>query len=333
MGNIFKSIGSALGSVGKSMASPLVGAVGSIVGSSMNNKANLKAVREQNAAQMELAKYKYEKDLEMWNRQNEYNSPAAQMARFAQAGLNPNFMYGGGNSGNASSMPQYDTPTISAYTQQDYGIGAAAMGSVDLYNRALSLEYENRLKESSIAKFNADAAGQLVKNAGYIIDNSRKATELGILDKYGAEQAKAAWQQTIANVKHLNADTMLTYHKSATEKAREDLVIRQADHELDKMSLTRLQKAKVLADISYIQEHIQVLIRQRDLMQYELDTNPSVSQQSQLKSINAAIAIAQGQWESSSGMVTYNKIIDILNKATGVVGSALSGYKTYRSTP
>lgn len=41
--------------------------------------------------------------IKLWNMQNEYNSPKAQMARFAEAGLNPNLIYGQGTPGNASS--------------------------------------------------------------------------------------------------------------------------------------------------------------------------------------------------------------------------------------
>jgi hypothetical protein len=34
-----------------------------------------------------------------WMRQNEYNTPEAQMQRFKQAGLNPNLIYGQSNEG------------------------------------------------------------------------------------------------------------------------------------------------------------------------------------------------------------------------------------------
>lgn len=52
--------------------------------------------------------YKYEKDLQMWNAQNAYNDPSAQMQRLAKAGLSPFLVYGsGGVSGNTtSSAPQ-----------------------------------------------------------------------------------------------------------------------------------------------------------------------------------------------------------------------------------
>lgn len=47
-------------------------------------------------------------NLEFWNMTNEYNTPQAQMKRFQEAGLNPNLIYGQGNSGSAGSIPTPD---------------------------------------------------------------------------------------------------------------------------------------------------------------------------------------------------------------------------------
>ena len=44
-------------------------------------------------------------EIDMWQLNNEYNTPSAQMARLKAAGLNPNLMYQLGNSGNSSSAP------------------------------------------------------------------------------------------------------------------------------------------------------------------------------------------------------------------------------------
>lgn len=57
-----------------------------------------------------MAQYAHAVNLEMWNRQNEYNSPANQLARYQDAGLNPNLMYGNITNGNASQMPQMQKP-------------------------------------------------------------------------------------------------------------------------------------------------------------------------------------------------------------------------------
>lgn len=56
-------------------------------------------------------------NLSMWKMENEYNTPANQMARFKEAGLNPNLIYGQGNAGNAGSVSsvspyQAEAPTI-----------------------------------------------------------------------------------------------------------------------------------------------------------------------------------------------------------------------------
>ena len=53
----------------------------------------------------------------MWDKQQEYNTPANQMQRYRDAGLNPSLMYGQGNPGNASgASPGYTraNPTMSA---------------------------------------------------------------------------------------------------------------------------------------------------------------------------------------------------------------------------
>lgn len=67
-------------------------------------------------------KYAYKKNLEFWNLQNEYNSPTAQRERLAEAGLNPNLIYGGSPSsatGNADSIAPvkpapYQAPNLGA---------------------------------------------------------------------------------------------------------------------------------------------------------------------------------------------------------------------------
>lgn len=60
------------------------------------------------------AELAYQRQVDFWNMQNEYNSPASQMARYKAAGLNPNLIYGQGNPGNATSTPNYNPPSFNA---------------------------------------------------------------------------------------------------------------------------------------------------------------------------------------------------------------------------
>lgn len=94
----------------------IIGAV-SLIGGILNNRSRRKQDERNNAATLaankELAAYSYGKDLEMWNRSNEYNDPRNQMQRLQGAGLNPNLVYGSGAVGNQSgAIPKHPTPQV-----------------------------------------------------------------------------------------------------------------------------------------------------------------------------------------------------------------------------
>lgn len=84
---------------------------GIMVGTNIANNVVQKRMAETNFERnKEMAEYQWNKELEMWNRQNEYNSPKAQMQRYIDAGLNPNLVAGQGSSGNATTIPRYQAP-------------------------------------------------------------------------------------------------------------------------------------------------------------------------------------------------------------------------------
>lgn len=96
------------------IGSALVGGIG-LIGRKKRQKkqyAHENAMANKSiAANQQLAKYGYQQSRYQWQRENEYNTPERQMARFKEAGLNPNLIYGQGNAGNASSMQAYQSPT------------------------------------------------------------------------------------------------------------------------------------------------------------------------------------------------------------------------------
>ena len=71
-----------------------------------------------NSAQRKLSLEMYDRQradaLADWNRQNQYNSPAAQMARFKEAGLSPHLIYGQTNTAPAVRSSSLDTPKLPA---------------------------------------------------------------------------------------------------------------------------------------------------------------------------------------------------------------------------
>ncbi|MDR0738337.1 MAG: hypothetical protein LBF39_04600, partial [Prevotellaceae bacterium] len=76
---------------------PIVAAgisAGSSVLQSFLNYDSQSSANEQNVA---LSREQMAWQEAMWNKQNAYNLPAAQMERYKQAGLNPNLIYGQSN--------------------------------------------------------------------------------------------------------------------------------------------------------------------------------------------------------------------------------------------
>ena len=81
-----------------------LGAVTGMIGNNQTNKTNIRLQREQQQFNAQQAKQANEWNMQQWQRENEYNAPAQQMARLEAAGLNPNLMYGQGNTGTASKL-------------------------------------------------------------------------------------------------------------------------------------------------------------------------------------------------------------------------------------
>lgn len=75
---------------------------------------NITAQQMQNRANVQMSDTAYARDIEMWNRGNEYNNPVNQMKRLKDAGLNPNLVYGNGSVvGNTTTqLPKYNTPRM-----------------------------------------------------------------------------------------------------------------------------------------------------------------------------------------------------------------------------
>ena len=178
-----------------SILGPLVSAVGSIFGGSIAKqgsdaaaKAALQATRETNAANLKLAQYQNDWNLAQWNRQNAYNSPAAQRARYEEAGINPYFALGNINSGQAESLMSTDMARqqsgAEAYNMQAQGsqqFGAAISNAsnqfvgnlyqleqakalqiqntenlLSMTKRVQGLEYDNQAKKMANELYNAN---------------------------------------------------------------------------------------------------------------------------------------------------------------------------------
>lgn len=76
-----------------SALSGLAGITASVYGGLVDSYFNRKAAKQQ-----------YDYQMAMWNANNAYNTPAEQMKRLREAGLNPNLVYGGGSATHTATM-------------------------------------------------------------------------------------------------------------------------------------------------------------------------------------------------------------------------------------
>lgn len=134
-----------------------VGTVGSIVGQHMANKANQKLQQKQ-----------LDWNEEMWHQQNAYNTPAAQMQRYADAGLNPNLVVGNTPGGNAGSPAEGVAPSQVDNVMEGFDpIGnyiALKNASEDIENKRTERELKIDKTEAEINVLRAQAEGKGQEN-------------------------------------------------------------------------------------------------------------------------------------------------------------------------
>ena len=111
-------------------AIPLLAVAGNAIsrgGPKRQFKYNKRMAQFQNELNRENAQWAFDKELELRKYQAEYDSPAAQMQRYKDAGLNPNLIYGNGSSSAGSFNPPNfpSVPGVAAHQ-----IDAASLGNL-----------------------------------------------------------------------------------------------------------------------------------------------------------------------------------------------------------
>ncbi len=229
MGSFLSTLGKIGGAVLGSVGGPLVSGGLSLLGGLLGNKSDRDSVSAANAANLRLAEYQYSKNLEMWNKQNEYNKPINQMARLKEAGLNPNLVYGSGSvAGNTtSSAPEYKAPNIQAYQGNgDFGVGNAV-------NSVMSfMRFQNEQRQTDA---NVKASEAAAKNSeSQALLNFEKAKSEVNLRKYRDQQ------RNLFDAQSLYYDRM-SEDKNYWNSYAYFLYGRQLDNEREKINVLKSQ--------------------------------------------------------------------------------------------
>lgn len=192
--------------------------IGGVVNGIFNNNSNKKVARENRAFA-----------LDMWNRNNEYNTPLAQMQRLKEAGLNPNLMYGQGTTGNSSVPAKAEGRNP---TQYNMGI----MESMQMYQQARLNEQQRQLQKSQTELNHAQAQKVQAETANTQAQtqNTNETMQFNresrpkILQKYDLENQSISLSnenlnkinaKIEADINQIKANTNLTARQTEVAKA------------------------------------------------------------------------------------------------------------------
>lgn len=243
-----------------SIIGSIVSGVGSLLGDLGSSAMNSKAVQDTNKANMEIAKYQaqwqqqenekaYQRSLNMWNLQNEYNSPTQQMARIRAAGLNPNLVYGNGVTGNSSGpTPQYEpakfnAPTMQAYRGWNLGISDAI--SQFLAYRTTKAQVDNMEAQNSLIR--QQTATEATKQANIAASTSRSEFDLNM----AKELRDVSVSSAIADMNQKQASASQGWTKANREVIQYELDKALFDN---KIKLSNQEYLKVLQSVRQLRQ-------------------------------------------------------------------------------
>jgi len=248
LGDLVGSIGSALfgGETGR-----IVSSVGNVIGAQAAANDQNRYISSANDASrrftLDMYNLQRRDALSDWQMQNEYNSPAAQMKRFIDAGLNPNLIYGNLGSSVAANVRPSSPSTGGANFQPKNALAfydiMRQQSQAGLANSTIAL---NSARELLLAQ---QTAGQASKNA-----------LLAERVPYAKELAKVSMDAARKNLEKLSADIMKT--NAGTSMLLSEDVRRDA--------YLSIAKDKSKAQIDEIKKRMDVLEKDAELKRLEI---------------------------------------------------------------
>lgn len=303
--------------------SSLIGGVASLGATAMGNSAAMEQQkREQdfNAKQAELNRQYQTNEreatqayntsereaaqqwnLDMWNKQNEYNDPAAQMQRMVDAGINPNAA-AQGISGNGSTAGQVAASSGASSTPGSGSVATtpsiAGFLGENISNSVNTL-WQNLAMQKDIQ--------------GKQLDNDLKGKELGTYD----ERFRLTKDEIGARIDEINKNV---------EDKDADIKLKQQQFDfLEDMNPVQLNTAKLLytkteSEIGYIDQQIENLKKQYDLTDEQIknvkantdltgEQIKNVQADTEMKEANTDLIGAQGDLtKAQEGLVKAQKL-------------------------
>lgn len=236
----------------------VIGAGAALGGGILDNVFRRKGQKDANKENRRLAKDQRNFSIDMWNRENAYNDPAAQMARLKNAGLNPNLIYGSGAAGaagNAGDVKGYDR--------------AEAKNVNEGFNVFSNLyQFQNLAAQTDNLKAQADVNKQMAVKAAYdtlnvATDIRKKDFDYGVAEELrdtNVQAARANADQALAEARRSAADANVAEY---TQDSR----IVEAQAKVDKLGqeIKNLVSSKQAVDLDVIKRKLENRMKEIEL--------------------------------------------------------------------
>jgi hypothetical protein len=244
-----------------------------------------------------------------WQMQNKYDSPEQQMARFKEAGLNPNLIYGSVSSSQGGTMqtPTMDTPDYKATaeakpspTNIDFqGAAQGVMQAESIRLQQQNAELNAELIKAQTLKVLAEVDTSKMKNtvlAATINEAIKKATltnmniEENIYSlRQGREESKQRIAQSQVQINKILADTKYTIDENKRKELMASLqrgkVTAETELITQKIVNAMLEEAKITAQTAKTEAEKRVLDERVKLLEKQLEWWNADKAQSWLKAL------------------------------------------------
>ena len=275
---------------------------GAVIGAGINagsnvlgNILNWFSGQSANSANRELMREQNQWALQMWQRNNDYNSPQAQMARLRAAGINPALAYSNGMDNTSSAVAETaDAPTMKPFQavpfQMDpnaFAQAEVARAQADLFRtQAAEIRGETPEAIARLEKYRSDMAytSQLIQES---------IAKVGLLD----EQK----QSEVRNRLHIDFEEQMRSAEFERDSAHVAAMIRNLDS----------STAKNKADAAYVNAQIPWIAERAAAELLGINLDNAAKQQNltkgELEIKDLAVKVVKGQLSLEDAVLELNE--------------------------
>lgn len=222
---------------------PVVGNVFNAVSQGIQNKKNREFQAAENQKDRDFNKM-------MWDLNNAYNSPVAQMSRLKDAGINPHLAYSNGSPMNTSNAP------VSAHSNSLPPGMAARVNSQDLANMMLTL--------AQVKNINSDTEKKEAEKESLQVNTSLSRLDLdNYYNRFDAEIALKNSQVGLNQQQIINMQEALPKLRAETENIIKQNEQIQKQIDLIATQIAKTEEEKKLVTASIVEAYSRVKYNQQ----------------------------------------------------------------------